>query len=167
MLDLSGNEQSVYGLLRGGFSVKGRGRLCMTSMIDIIFLLLVFFVLTAEFDLPEQFIDLRLPEQSGNVGTAQLVEPMDVVIRAAGDGVVVGVGGVEEVGVKSASLEVGLSELYDVVGDVTASQHRILSDPVRIVCGDDVSWDYLAKVYNLLGVCGMNNVTFVLEGFEE
>lgn len=42
---------------RGGFPSSGDTQLAMTSMIDVVFLLLVFFLWTSSFDLPE--MDLR------------------------------------------------------------------------------------------------------------
>ena len=45
---------------------------------------------------------------------------------------------------------------------VLKSQKRHVGDPVEVVCSDDVKWDYLVKIYNVLYVMGINDITFAM-----
>ena len=70
---------------------RGRVEVQMTSMIDVVFLLLVFFVWTASFQIVEQILPSQMSSQMGDA-PADLSDPppeMDferVVIRIAWDG---------------------------------------------------------------------------------
>ena len=64
----------------------------MTAMIDVIFLLLTFLVLTARFRTPEQFVSLDKPKLTDEVKTVGLsagadsIKPLRLEIKPAGQG---------------------------------------------------------------------------------
>ena len=67
-----------------------RLQLNMAAMIDVVFLLLIFFMCTSSFLRPEQDLPYRLPEEgpSGDAGGEQL-DPVRIRLAQAADGVVV------------------------------------------------------------------------------
>jgi len=42
------------------------------------------------------------------------------------------------------------------------SQKRTADDPIEIRCDDDLKWDHLVKIYNILYGMGAGNITFVI-----
>ena len=65
--------------------LRGR-KFDMTSMIDVVFLLLIFFVLTFRVVLPEGDFSIKLPPDAGEVKENTLREPIQVRLTADGQG---------------------------------------------------------------------------------
>jgi hypothetical protein len=40
------------------------------------------------------------------------------------------------------------------------AQKRFAGDPVEIICGPDVKWEHLARIYNLFFGAGLTDITF-------
>lgn len=136
----------------------------MAPMIDIIFLLLTFFVLTVRFRVPEQFLPITLPSaaMAREIG---IVEPLVINILADEGNCVVQFGenaSAGEVVVRSEEIDGDLANLYGEVVAVLKSQKRHVGDPIEVVCSDDVKWDYLVKIYNVLYAMGINDITFAM-----
>lgn len=136
----------------------------MAPMIDIIFLLLTFFVLTVRFRVPEQFLPITLPSavQAREIG---IVEPLVINILADEGNCVVQFGenaSAGEVVVRAERIDGDLANLYGEVVAVLKSQKRHVGDPIEVVCSDDVKWDYLVKIYNVLYAMGINDITFAM-----
>lgn len=75
--------------MRGGLSgAHGRYELKLTSMIDVVFLLLIFFIVTLKFRVPERRMQADLPQDSIEV-TAEDVEQVQIMIRRDGDDVII------------------------------------------------------------------------------
>lgn len=151
-----------------GYLNKKRNRrrvaLRMTAMIDVIFLLLIFFVLTAKFRDPEQFLDMALAENGEGTVSLSVVEPLIIEIEGSGKRCLVRIGKQEEfVFAADAGLDEAMADLGAVIDKVLRKQKRMAADPVKIVCGDKVKWSVLARVYNLLYQTGMSDITFVIE----
>lgn len=146
-----------------GLSRRRRGgALQMTPMIDVIFLLLTFFVVTARFRTPELYLPVELPDkpQAGAVRPA-IIEPLRMNIRQGEQGSLVAFGD-RQIALSAESPEAGLVSLAELVPQVFELQHRISSDPIELVCDDRVPWDTVVKVYDLLQTIGASNITFVL-----
>jgi biopolymer transport protein ExbD len=148
----------------------GRGQpfsLRMAPMIDIIFLLLVFFVLTAKFRVPEQFLTIQLPTPNEQVQRLDIVEPLIVSISPAGENQCrVSIGDSAHpvtVDIEIDNIARDLTTLAERVSDVLTARKRIPSDPVEIRCHDRVNWDYLVKIYNVLYAMGITDITFNME----
>jgi biopolymer transport protein ExbD len=73
----------------------------MTPMIDVIFLLLTFFVLTAKFRTPEQFLPIHLATADAAVEHFGPIEPLIISISGAEGGCLVEIGGLASVQVES------------------------------------------------------------------
>lgn len=160
MEPLTGNsiEREVYWRLR-----RQRRRvvgLRMTPMIDVIFLLLTFFVLTAKFRLPEQFLPIKLPNANASVERFGVIEPLVIHIFETDSGCVVEVGGSGEALIESGSMEEGLGVFVSNFNDILGLEKRRVSDPIEIKCEDMVRWDYLVKIYNILYAMGVTDITF-------
>ncbi|MEM7756464.1 MAG: biopolymer transporter ExbD [Planctomycetota bacterium] len=65
--------------------IGGGGTVPMTSMIDVVFLLLIFFMVTASFSAPEDRLAAGL-QAEGNGARTQDLQPQIVDVRMVGDG---------------------------------------------------------------------------------
>ncbi|MBN1816900.1 MAG: biopolymer transporter ExbD [Sedimentisphaerales bacterium] len=138
----------------------------MTAMIDIIFLLLVFFVLTAKFRAPEQFLPIQLPTNNENLPRLDVIEPLAICLFPASEGCRITIGAeiplaeiLVDIDPKAEQMEEFSQSLKAILG----RQKRTASDPIEIRCDDQVLWDHLVKVYNLLYAMGVNDITFAME----
>lgn len=150
-------SRSVVDVLRS----KGRSRfaLRMTPMIDMMFLLLIFFLVSAKFRPAEKVLPLQVSgERPVSAGAAEVI-PLSVRLSAAPGGCLVNIGGAREVVIRESSAAADLAGLAESIGGVLESQKRTLADPVEIFCEPDVRWEYWARVYNVLFGLGMNDIT--------
>ena len=140
---------------------RGKGMsLQMLPMIDVIFLLLAFFVLTAKFRVPEDYLALKLPTGQENSDRFAIIEPLEIEITQADAGCSITIGGVETTLINEETIEHGLAAFAMKFKYVAESQKRYAGDPVEIRCDDKIEWDYLVKIYNLLQAMGMSDITF-------
>jgi biopolymer transport protein ExbD len=133
----------------------------MAPMIDIIFLLLIFFLLTARFRPRENFLPMQL-EIGGlsMAGRSALVEPLTMHISPAQDGCKVILGRDLAVSIIDNEPETGLSLMMDKLALCLQQQKRNTGDPIEIVCDGTVEWQHLAGIYNVLFGMGITNITF-------
>jgi len=133
-------------------------------MIDVIFLLLTFFVLTAKFRTPEQFLPIYLPTAEAAVERFGPIEPLIISISGEEVGCLVEIGGLESLRIEGAHYADGLVGFANKLADVLSLQKRTASDPVELRCDDNVRWDHLVKIYNVLQAAGISNITFQMTG---
>ncbi|MBE0537703.1 MAG: biopolymer transporter ExbD [Phycisphaerae bacterium] len=134
----------------------------MTPMIDVVFLLLTFFILTIRFRVPEEFLPITLPSalQARRIG---IVEPLEINIAAHPNGCMVafGPGGrAGELLIGTDTIDADLTALTTRFVEVLQTQQRNVGDPIEVICSDAVSWDHLVKIYNILYAMGINDITF-------
>jgi len=139
---------------------KRRFALRMTPMIDVVFLLLIFFLVAARWRPREDFLPLKLPASTAKFGALGKPEPLTIRISASQDGCEVQVGALEPVQIERRAAGDGLQLLAGRIKECLASQKRFTSDPVEIVCGPAVKWEHLARIYNLLYGSGFSDITF-------
>ncbi len=156
------NEQHVGGFYRTATSGFGRRRLSiglrMTPMIDVIFLLLTFFVLTAKFQQPEQALPILMGQ--ADVQPAVIYpDPISVSITADERGCVVWVAGAETAIAADDPAE-GLLKLTDIIRNYVETSG---SGPIELTCEDAVSWDLVVKIYDVLVALGAEDMTFRIE----
>ncbi len=134
----------------------------MAPMIDIIFLLLIFFMICAKWRPEEQFLPLQLP----TAGAAEIPlvrpEPLVIYITAQNYGCDVQIGQLTNIPIGQDRVEQDLAWLIEKLHDILTAQHRFASDPVEIICDPAVKWDYFAKIYNVLYGAGLSDITFCL-----
>ena len=133
----------------------------MTPMIDVIFLLLTFFLLTANFRTPEDFLPIRLPDKQASQ-IPSIIEPLSISIAATQTGLQVQIADLNAVAIENATLERGLADFATKLINTIESQQRTPDDPVEISCTDEVTWDHLVKIYTILNAMGIENITFNL-----
>lgn len=139
----------------------GAPTLRMAPMIDMIFLLLIFFLLTARFRPMENFLPLQLDISSpSEAGRAALIEPLMVYISPVENGCEVRLGRNMTVDIAKAEPEAGLAMLADKLTTGLQQQKRTAGDPVEIVCDGNVEWEHLARIYNVLFGMGITDITF-------
>jgi len=156
-----GTPAEVLGTVGGSNRHLG---LRMAPMIDVIFLLLTFFVLTAKFRTPEQFLPIHLPTAEAGVERIAPIEPLIINISAVEGGCEVKIAQLASVRVEQSRYAEGLAELASELAGVLNQQKRTSGDPIEIRCADEVSWDNLVKVYNVLQAAGINDITFQMTG---
>jgi len=138
----------------------------MAPMIDVIFLLLTFFVLTAKFRCSEAFVPLQLSPRESNESFS-IVEPLILELTSSGDRFRVRIGTDKEMLLSKDASENEWTALADAVEEVCRRQQRRADDPVELICRDEVSWDAVVKAYDLLRVLGLNQITFVMTEAKE
>ena len=132
----------------------------MAPMIDMIFLLLIFFLVASKWRPDENFLPFQLPTaqaQEPNIGKP---EPLIIRIWATLDGCQVQVGPPYTVKIENEKIEADLAVLMEKIGEVLLAQKRFASDPIEIVCSPEVKWEHLAKIYNLFFGAGLTDITF-------
>jgi biopolymer transport protein ExbD len=129
-------------------------------MIDLLFLLLIFFILTSNFTPPEDYLPFVLPKLGGASAGASVVEPLVINIHAGSGGCNIHIGQGPGVIVKEASAEAGLAAFADDLEHVVKRQKRTAGDPIELVCEDGVEWQYVVKVYDVLYGMGASDITF-------
>lgn len=157
----------------GGILAKVMGRLSgprrrlglrMTPMIDVIFLLLTFFVLTAKFRTPEQFLPIQLPTAEASVARFGPIEPLVISISGEEGNCVVQIGQLAALRIEGARYAEGLADFANKLTEVLSLQKRTAGDPIELRCDDYVRWDDLVKFYNVLQAAGISNITFQMTG---
>lgn len=148
---------------RSGSRVKLR----MTPMIDVIFLLLIFFLVTANFRPDEGFLPIRLPTAQADSIVLGRAEPLVVGVFASQDGCRVQIGSAAAVQIQNQTQDVDFTTLAQQIFDVISAQKRTTSDPVEIVCQSQVEWQHLVKVYNILFGMGVSDITFCMTGRDD
>ena len=134
----------------------------MAPMIDIIFLLLIFFLVTSQWRQAESFLPFRLPAaQAAEHYSLAGVEPLMVHITAEDTGCQVQFGLNYRVSLEDETIERGIVTLADQFKKCLLQQRRFATDPIEISCGPDVKWDHLAKIYNMFYAAGLTDITFL------
>ena len=139
---------------------KRPSTLNMAPMIDMVFLLLIFFLVAAKFRPKEDFLPLQLSAaqiQGTGIGKP---EPLIIQIIATQTGCEIQIGQLHTVRINDGDIEQDLAVLLEKITDSLAAQKRFAADPVEIVCDAGVKWDYLAKIYNVLYGAGLTDITF-------
>lgn len=132
----------------------------MSSMIDVSFLLLIYFLVTQTLDPKEADLGMTLPTSDGPPSDAVEIDQMTITVNAAGAIVVDDVTMDEDVSNRTlAQLDDKLKQYKDAA-DLTGSE------PVVVVAADDASvGQRFIDVLNALAKVKIHNVT--LTGFSD
>lgn len=150
-----GFQQTVMNSLRRRKLAIG---IRMTPMIDVIFLLLTFFVLTAKFKETEQVLPIVLG--TANAQTPQIDQtPLAVTLKPAANGCIVTLGSAN-IPLTADDPKAGLLELTQTI---QANAQTAGNRPVELYCDDAVAWDHVVKVYDVLYALGAQDITFCIE----
>ena len=132
----------------------------MMPMIDMLFLLLIFFILTMQFRAPESFLPFQLPSVGAEISPFGKAEPLSLMLTTRGDGCRVQVGHTKGIAIEAKSMDADLAAAARHIAAVIKEQKRNANDPVEFVCDRDVQWQYIAKLYNILFGMGIKDITF-------
>ena len=141
---------------------KSTFALRMAPMIDVIFLLLIFFLITADFRPSEEFLPIRLPLAEAHASAIGRVQPLVITIDEIPNGCRVTLGNAETVTMTANNFQQDLNVFIQTLRSVLVQQKRVPADPIELVCSDKLKWDYLAKIYNVLFGLGTTDITFNL-----
>ncbi len=141
----------------------------MTPMIDVIFLLLTFFVLTAQFDRPEKALPLVFSADAAP--QRQPLSALELRIDPHPDGCTVHFTqhgpdtlqlDPDTVVITQHAPAEGLARLVETI-QATGHWPHDVARPIRLHCHDAVSWELVTKIYDILYAVGARDITFVVE----
>ena len=143
---------------------KGSMNLNLTSMIDVIFLLLVYFVVTASFVEDEGVITARLPQVAGETQQTETTppptQPLRITLRSTGQHDV-------RVSVPGAPPVNGFGELGAVLDGLVLDPERGKrgvfepTHPELLVPDGQVRWQHVVNAFNAAVGARFSNVRFV------
>ncbi|MBN1795169.1 MAG: biopolymer transporter ExbD [Sedimentisphaerales bacterium] len=140
----------------------------MAPMIDMIFLLLIFFLVCAKWLPQENLLPFSFPTAEASQTPLVRPEPLTISIKQTNnEGCIVQIGQKRQVQIKSDNIEEDLVTLLDVLNDVLKSQNRFATDPVELTCEAKIKWDYFAKIYNVLYGAGLTDITIIMAESDE
>jgi len=131
----------------------------MAPMIDMIFLLLIFFFVAAKWRPQEDFLPFQLPAAQAQIQRKAKPEPLIIHISDAPAGCQVQIGRFHTVQIEDENIEATLTVLMEKMKDCLLVQKRFAGDPIEIVCEPQVRWDHLAKIYNMFFGAGFTDIT--------
>lgn len=130
----------------------------MAPLIDMVFLLLVFFLLAANFRPPEGFLPAELPRQVTHASARSEVDPLTISVRSySPDQCEVLIGREEGIVADTDDFSAFLSGLREVL----ARQGRQLDDPIRLAPAADARWEHVVKCYNAMQELQLRHIVFV------
>ena len=139
----------------------------MAPMIDVIFLLLIFFLVAANWGPQEDFLPFQLPSAQAQGHRFGKAEPLVIQILPTRSGCEVRIGQLYSVEINNQTVEADLVELMEKTRQSLVEQRRFATDPIEIICAPQVKWDHLAKIYNLFFGAGLTDITFQMTEYDQ
>jgi len=152
--------RTVFDRLNARPQRRRASALRMAPMIDMIFLLLIFFLVTANWQPNEDFLPLELAGARARGAAAGKVETLEIYIDGAPKGCLVRIGQAHTVRIGDKAIDADLAVLMERMDECLRAQKRFAADPIEIVCSPEVKWDHLARIYNLFFGAGLTDITF-------
>lgn len=139
--------------LRARLSVSKKSRqfsLPLTPLIDVTFLLLLYFLLTSTFREPEQQLMTHIPSPAGK---QSILLPVHITVEPAGD---------SHQGVQYQFDRERVTDEISVVRDFLAARIKVGNSevPVIIHASPHVRWHHVIVVFNAASATGFKAVTF-------
>ncbi|MCD6176159.1 MAG: biopolymer transporter ExbD [Planctomycetes bacterium] len=153
---------SFHQTVMTGFTTRKRRismGLRMTPMIDVIFLLLTFFVMTSKFQEPEQLLPVIVGKTSSQTVVAQNT-PLKVFVEPSPSGCLLRVENRPAIKLSNENRSESLLVLARKVQQELETTGPV---PVELYYDDAISWDIVVKVYDVLYALGLQNITFRIE----
>jgi len=159
----------------------------MAPLIDLVFLLLIFFLVAVKWRPQEDFIPLRLPTAQAQGPGVGRPEPLRIYISSIETGCLVRIGlppprvflsktragrdaeagQGQTVQINTQTMEGDLAELMEKIEEVLAAQKRLTSDPIEIICEPDVKSEFWVRVCNVFYGMRMTDITFPMTQWQE
>ena len=159
-------EKTEHGSIRKNLFERLTGRrrslfaLRMAPMIDMVFLLLIFFLVAAKWRPAEDFLPIKLPTGPAEDHRLGKPEPLTICISATAAGCAVRIGQFRTVRINNENIEPDLAALIQTLHKCLTAQRRFASDPIEIVCEPAVRWEHLARIYSVFCGAGLTDITF-------
>ncbi len=122
-------------------------------MIDVTFLLLIFFLVTTTFEKPEGLFAARLPRDSGQAALSLPISPLIVRLTPAGDGCRIRIDNFTEAPASFGDLA---AFLKNVQGNPGFDERT----PVVIVADDDLAWNHVVGCWNAAVRASCKSIAF-------
>ena len=129
-------------------------------MIDLSFLLLIFFMTTTRFSKPEGLLTSEMPKYAGGSGRGPAVPLPEspIILRLTPMGP-----GPDDYAIRIDGFAQAPARIDGVTEFLRGVQQRPGFDrktPVLIIAHDEIRWDYVVKCWNAVLVAGCENVAF-------
>jgi biopolymer transport protein ExbD len=141
---------------------KRKIALRMAPLIDVIFLLLIFFLVAGKWQPKQLQLPFNLPAAVGGISQLGKAEPLVIELSDSNGNCVAYFAG-KQTQLQAGQLQLSLEQMLDELKETLQSQKRNTGDTVEIFCGEDVQWRYFARVYNILYSAGFEDITFTAE----
>ena len=125
----------------------------LTPMIDVTFLLLVFFLVTSTFAKVEGLFAAKLPRDSGLTVPALPISPLIVRLTPDGDGCRIRID-------NFTAAPTSFGDLAEFLISVRGNPGFDDQTPVVIVADDALAWDYVAGCWNAAVRASCKNIAF-------
>lgn len=132
----------------------------MAPMIDMIFLLLIFFLVAAKWRPQEEFLPIRMTAAQPQSLSVPKPEPLIIYIYPTPTGCTLRMAQTDTARINDATIDRDLSLMMEELKKTLLSQKRFADDPIEIICAPEVKWDHLAKIYNAFYGAGLTDITF-------
>ena len=145
---------------------RGRGgetlSLNLISMIDIVFLLLIFFMLQMRFHRLEGILPIKLPKTQGLTASREVpMSPLRVTVRQVGDGPTDYVVSIDQM---APPLPQNFIDLYVRLRQVQETEGYSAETPVVIAPQGEVKWDHVINAYNAAVRARFTRIHFAASG---
>ncbi len=145
------------------YPVETQQQLRMVPMIDVVFLLLIFFLLSSSFRTQEGFLPAELPRRILHSAGSE-VEPLVLHVFSNPDqSCQIQIG-------KEFSLKIPVHPdgtmnflpLCSSIQTILAAHGRSLEDPIKLQPTRHTRWDHVVKTYNALWQLNAQNIIFAI-----
>ena len=138
-------------------------RLQMVPMIDVVFLLLIYFLLTANFRTSEGFLPAQLPQQTQAAARSMVFDPLTLYLDSAlDDSCLVQIDSPRGSVSVSLPADADFSTLRKQLETILAAQGRTTQDPIKLIPTGNTKWHHFVKTYGCLWQVGAKNVIFAV-----
>ena len=127
----------------------------MVPLIDVVFLLLIFFIMTVNFQPLEGFMAAELPGAMASDSVSE-VDPLVFYVDTQADGSCRVMFSGQTVIIEKDSGD--FSPFAQAAEDIMAQRKRNLSDPVMLVDLSNTSWQHILNMYDALVSLGYKNI---------
>jgi len=137
-------------------------KLRLVPMIDVVFLLLIFFLLAANFRSREGFLPAELPRRVVHHDRLEL-EPLLIELDSPGDGSChIQIGQEPPVLIDPRDEEADFKLLSSRLKKVLDDEQRSADDPIRLVPTARTKWDHVVKAYDAIWQLDLHNIIFTV-----
>jgi len=138
-------------------------RLQMVPMIDVVFLLLIYFLLTANFRTQEDFLPAQLPQQAQAAAGSLVFDPLAIYLDSTSDDTCLIQIDSPQGGVSvSLPADADFSTLQKQLETILAAQGRTTQDPIKLIPTGNTKWHHFVKAYGCLWQIGAKNIIFAV-----